>query len=171
MKWLLAVLCLSISLSACQEAGPSVTEQDVATIAPVQAPAVARTLPTTDRQFRLDLRYRAWQGDPSAQFTLGQGFENGWFGFRKILAEASRWYIKAAKQGHTEAQYKAGLMYEHGVGLIPKSMSEAYMWFTLAASNGIEAATTRRREIAKRMTTAQIAEGGRLAHEWKPKLE
>ena len=121
-----------------------------------------------DSRFRLDLVWRAEREDCFAQFTLGRGFENGWYGFRKIRAAAWGWYIKAAKKGHAGAQYKAGLIYERGVGIILQSMSEAYMWFALAASQGIEWGTSRRDEIAKKMTPEQIAEAGKLVEKWEP---
>jgi TPR repeat protein len=66
------------------------------------------------------------------------------------------------------AQSNLGIMYANGWG-VPKSDIEAYKWYNLAAAQGQSEATTRRDRIAARMTPAQLAEGQRLAAEWRPR--
>jgi TPR repeat protein len=65
-------------------------------------------------------------------------------------------------------QYNLGLSYEGGVG-VPKNLTEAYKWYNLSSAQGESAAATRRDRIAARMTAAEIAEGQRLAAEWRPR--
>jgi len=48
-------------------------------------------------------RAAAERGDAEAQFNLGVCYKNGW-GVTKDLAEAVRWFRKAARQGDQNAQ-------------------------------------------------------------------
>jgi TPR repeat protein len=64
-------------------------------------------------------------------------------------------------------------MYENGRGA-PQDYVRAHMWYNLAASGASdnrtrEEAVKARDAIAAKMTSAQIAEGQRLAREWTPK--
>ena len=47
----------------------------------------------------------------------------------------------------------------------------AHMWFNLAAAQGEKVATDLRDSLAKKMTSAQIAEAQKLASEWKPRAK
>ncbi len=66
-------------------------------------------------------------------------------------------------------------MFVDGWG-VPKDYVQAHMWFNLAAAR-IPASQTEKRDkavenrdlVAAKMTPAQIAEGQKLAREWKPK--
>jgi len=78
---------------------------------------------------------------------------------------AAREYRKAAEQGFAKAQYNLGVMYRKGEG-VPQSYVQAHMWFNLAATQGMEGAKETRDSIAKKMTSAQIAEAQELAHKW-----
>ena len=57
-------------------------------------------------------------------------------------------------------------MYASGHG-VPQDYVTAHMWFDLSAVRDEDAATNRD-VIARRMTSAQIAEAHKLAREWKP---
>ena len=59
---------------------------------------------------------RAEQGDASAQFNLGQMYKDG-EGVPKDLAEAAKWWRKAAGQGHADAQFELGYAYKRGRGI------------------------------------------------------
>ena len=50
-------------------------------------------------------------------------------GFRKIFAEAAKWFFKAADQGVAEAEGYLGLMYQLGQGVPP-----SHLWVNIAAS-------------------------------------
>ena len=82
---------------------------------------------------------------------------------------------KAAEQDSAMAEYNLGVLYAQGQG-VPQDYVEAYKWFSLAASPFLAAEPTiramagkSRDMVATHMTPAQIAEGRKLASEWKPK--
>jgi TPR repeat protein len=90
-------------------------------------------------------------------------------GVRENDTEAVKWYRLAAEQGAFEAQEQLAWKYEEGEG-VPQNYVEAYKWYALAAAQGIGLAKTARDLLQTyHMTPAQIAEGQRLAAEWKPK--
>src|SRR5215471_13607511 len=76
-----------------------------------QTPQSARQSP--DKQTLLT---KAQQGDVSAQFWLGTGYEQGWFG-KTDYQEALKWLRRAAKRGDPDAQNGLGKMYENGEGV------------------------------------------------------
>ena len=79
------------------------------------------------------LRLAALQGNAEAQFWLGTGYEQGWFGGRDY-SEALRWLRKAAQQGLPNAQFCLGQMYEDGEG-VPQSDLVAASWYRKAADH------------------------------------
>ena len=110
----------------------------------------------------------AEQGDVAAQYRLGVMYDKG-EGVRENDTEAVKWYRLAAEQGAFEAQEQLAWKYEEGEG-VPQNYVEAYKWYALAAAQGIGFAKIARDTLqTNRMTPAQIAEGQRLAAEWKPK--
>ena len=122
--------------------------------------------PTAVRLFRS----LAELGYPSAQFQLGFLYRRG-DGVRQDYVEAAKWLQLAANQGHVWAQSNLAFMYRDGEG-VPQDYVKAHMWFNLASAGA--PATSRsdyveyRDELARRMTSAQIAEAQKLAREWKP---
>ncbi len=130
--------------------------------------AEAPPAPPADRPSPADMdSARAEQGYAQAQSNLGFMYDKRQ-GVPQDYAEAVGWYRKAAAQGYAKAQYNLGLMYENGEG-VPQDYAQAHMWFNLAAAQGDEEAKNFRDDLAKRMTSEQIAEAQRLAREWKPK--
>lgn len=79
------------------------------------------------------LRLAAMQGDAEAQFWLGTGYEQGWFGATDY-GEALTWLRKAAQQGLPNAQFCLGQMYEDGEG-VPASDVVAAQWYRRAADH------------------------------------
>ena len=90
-----------------------------------------------------------------------------------------------AEMGKAVCQRALGELYAEGEG-VPRNYSEAYKWFNLAAARPIalknpqpfdlasykekkKTYRERRDEVAKRMSSTEIAEAQRLAREWKPK--
>ncbi len=122
--------------------------------------------PTAVRLFRS----LAELGYPSAQFQLGFLYRRG-DGVRQDYVEAAKWLQLAANQGHVWAQSNLAFIYRDGEG-VPQDYVKAHMWFNLASAGA--PATSRsdyveyRDELARRMTSAQIAEAQKLAREWKP---
>jgi uncharacterized protein len=86
---------------------------------------------------------------------------------RRDYATALRIIRPLAEQDDASAQYSLGVFYDNGLS-VPQDLVRAYMWFTLSAKQGKDGAAIFRDLIARRMTTAQIAEAQKLAHEWKP---
>ena len=112
-------------------------------------------------------RLAADQGNATAQFNLALMYANGQ-GVPQNYAEAVKWYRLAADQGDAEAQNQprasvrlwqwrnAGLRYG------------AHVVQPVGGAGGREAVKSRE-AVARRMTSAQIAEAQKLAREWKPK--
>jgi len=115
-------------------------------------------------------RKAADKGNATAQFNLGSLAENGQAGLAQ--ADAAGWYRKSADQGYAYSQAALAGLYSLGHG-VPQNKALAFMWMTLA-SRGMEAGSTRDELAAKitalvaQMTPQEIAEGQRLAKEWKP---
>ena len=101
-----------------------------------------------------------------------------WGSKRRMLqdyAEAVKWYRKAADQGFDRGVGALGAKYALGQG-VPQDYVEAHKWFNLAASRFPpgqirDKAAELRDDLAKQMTSEQIAEAQRLAREWRPKKE
>ena len=84
----------------------------------------------------------AEQGDPHAQFQLGEQYyskmsvgeseESGRYLDNKM---ALKWYRRAANQGHPQAQCHLAWMYFSGVG-VPQDLEKASRLYMLAAENG-----------------------------------
>ena len=112
------------------------------------------------------LRKAANQGHAEAQFSLGVFYENG-YGVGKDLAEAVKWYREAAEQGFAHAESNLGVLFGTGEGVI-KNYIEAYKWCILASAHGDELSREKLNYLEGRMTPEQIAEGQRVAREFKP---
>ena len=135
-------------------------------------------------------RIAADQSSSYAENVLGVAYEHG-FNVAQDDAEAFRWYRRAANRiydrpGNTwihSPQYNIAAMYASGRGTA-QDYIRALMWFKLAiafgdikppAPLGIKLVDTskytaleQRERLMALMTSAQIAEAERLAHEWGP---
>ena len=80
------------------------------------------------------LRKSAEEGDASAQYRLGQLYDEG-AGVPQDYRQAKEWFEKAAKQGHVGAQLNLGTLYLQGEGA-PQSAQMAVFWFSRAAEQG-----------------------------------
>ena len=107
----------------------------------------------------------AVQGNAPAQHMLGLVYASG-KGVPKDAAKAAHWYMKAAAQGNAPAQYQLGVAYANNEG-ISRDLVRAYAWFDLAAAKGNKEARRMRDALAKNISYAQIAEGQRLASDWR----
>jgi Sel1 repeat-containing protein len=81
---------------------------------------------------------KAEAGDSDAQFQVGLAYASG-IGTIQDVAEAVRWYRKAADHGNPAAQNNLGSMYLRGLG-VEQSDHDAIRWFTRAAVEGFPAA-------------------------------
>jgi TPR repeat protein len=112
-------------------------------------------------------RQAAEQNVADAQFSLGVCYANGQ-GVTKDDAEAVKWFRKAAEQNLADAQYNLGVCYDSGEG-VAKDEVEAYKWWLLAAGKGNDDAKHNMTIVENKMTREQIAEGHRLARDFKPR--
>jgi TPR repeat protein len=135
-------------------------------------------------------RLAADQSSSYAENVIGIAYERG-LSVAQDDAEAFRWYRRAANKiyerpGDTwihSPQYNIGAMYASGRGTAQDYL-QALMWFTLAAAFGDTkppdplgiklvdtskyTALEQRDRLMALMTSAQITEAERLAHEWRP---
>ena len=111
-------------------------------------------------------RKAAEQNHAEAQYNLGVCYSNGQ-GVAKDEVEAVKWYRKAAEQNFAAAQYNLGVCYYKGEG-VAKDYVEAYKWLLLAARQGDEDAKKNITMLESKLTPEQIAEGQKLARDFKP---
>jgi TPR repeat protein len=89
----------------------------------------------------------AEQGNAEAQFRMGRLYD----------------YVQQSEI--VLALYSLGEFYANGQG-VPQDYVQAHMWYNLAAGQNVERAAKAREDLAKSMTSEQIAEAERLAREW-----
>jgi hypothetical protein len=114
-------------------------------------------------------RKAAEQDFAAAQAKLGYCYYYGQ-GVTKDEAEAVIWYRKAAEQNDTDAQNNLGVCFAFGTG-VAKDYVEGYKWILLAAAKGFDKAKQLMPVLENTMTPEQIAEGQKLAREFKPRKE
>ncbi len=102
----------------------------------------------------------ARDGDTAAQVAIAGMYRFG-EGRAVDLAEAARWYRRAADLGAAIAQLNLGEMYMLGLG-VKRDAPRAHLWLTLAARQGRAWARDRRDALARRMTADQLDRARRL---------
>jgi len=101
---------------------------------PMQArPASISQGPKWTEADRKALLAKAKHGDTGAQFWLGAGYEQGWFG-KANFQEALKWLRKAAARGNADAQVSLGQMYEDGEA-VQQNYTLAAKWYRKAAEH------------------------------------
>ena len=124
---------------------------------------IPRNYATAARWYRL----AAKQGWAMAQNNLGVLYAHG-RGVPRDYVEAARWYLLAATQECPPAWKSLGLMYSEGLG-VPKDYVRAYKWLRLDGMQSWDVSAMHRLDLLRaRMTPEQIAEGERLAGEFRP---
>jgi uncharacterized protein len=111
----------------------------------------------------------AEEGDATAQFNLGLLYLDG-HGVPQNPVEAASWFRRAAEQDYPPAQHNLGAMYGSGQGL-KRDLVQAYKWLNICAAKGNSGCVTQRDLIAKKLKPGQVAEGQRLATDFKPQKE
>ena len=85
--------------------------------------------------------------------------------------ERNFWFRQAAEQGHVRAQRKLGEIYDQGYST-PQDYVTAYFWLSLAAEAKRGSSADRdRKELAQRMTVAQLAEAQAHRAAWRVAFE
>ena len=67
--------------------------------------------------------------------------------------------------GSPDALFELGMLYATGRD-VAADLVVAHKWFNLAAARGNSSALAHRVELAREMSTEQVAEAQRLAREW-----
>ena len=111
-------------------------------------------------------RKAAEQNFAEAQLCLGNGYARG-NGVAKDEIEAAKLFRKAAEQNLPDAQCNLGVSYAYGLG-VPKDYAEGYKWILLAAAKNSEHAKKFMPVLENMISPEQIAEGQKLAREFKP---
>lgn len=118
-------------------------------------------------------RKAAEQGDPEAQFCLGDMYNNG-YGVDKDERKAVALFRKSAEQRFAPSQINLGIMYSQGHG-VEQDLIEAFMWLNIAGravdeEGGELALDEDGRDllgiVEEQMTTGQIAEALRRSSAW-----
>jgi uncharacterized protein len=84
-------------------------------------------------------REKALAGDAKAQSAVGIAYFNGKGVVKTDLAEAIKWFRKAADQGDLDGQFMLGLCYENGYG-VEKEYTNAFNWYRRVAESGFAGA-------------------------------
>ena len=110
------------------------------------------------------------QDSLGAKNNLGYMYEEG-RGVLQDYAAAARLYEASARQGDGWGQRNLARLHREGKG-VKQDAVIAYAWLNLAAvaPDAHPRAVEERAAIVSQMTTDQVAEGQRLASEWKPGL-
>ena len=83
------------------------------------------------------------------------------------LAEAFKWFSKAAEYGVRDSQVNAGIFYTKGVGT-EVDLIQAYKWFAIAAKAGDGDAASKRDVIADALRPDQLEQAKALVENWQP---
>jgi TPR repeat protein len=108
--------------------------------------------------------------DSFGQLMVGMAYSHSLYGIKQNLAEAVKWYRRAAANGVAAAQANLGYAYALGMGGLEKDYVQADMWATLAEEQN-DPKTPKARafldSLEKRMSSEQIDTAKRLAKQWK----
>jgi TPR repeat protein len=116
-------------------------------------------------------RKAADQDFAPAQYALGNCYLEG-NGVSKDIPEGVLWTRKAAEQGLAAAENSYGMCFAKGKG-VTQDYLQAYKWFNLAAAQGGEANIEAKMNLSmaeRALTPEQIAQGQKLAREFKPNV-
>lgn len=149
---------------------------------PVNLPDAARFLTlAADKgqpvaQYRLGTMYERGQGVPADgakasrlyEASANQGNRKAMhnlavsYAGRRNMAEAARWFAKAAALGLSDSQFNLAVLYERGEG-VPLSLSDAYKWYSIAAAAGDSESKTRIAVLQTQLSDADRATAGKSA--------
>ena len=101
----------------------------------------------------------AQEGDAEAQAMVGVMYQGG-YGVRQDLAEAGKWYRRAADQCHAAALGMLGVLYAQGLG-VPLDYIAAYKLLSVSSALGERKASEALDLLVSFMTREQIAEAKR----------
>ncbi len=102
----------------------------------------------------------ARNGDPVAMFLAGYVAASR-ASTASEVAEAARWFERAADRGVPAAMGNLGLLYVRGLG-VPQDFVLGYMWLNVAAAAGLPEAGALRDSVGANMTPVEIADAQKL---------
>lgn len=121
-------------LSPVIEGSAPETAKDEASAAAAQ-PAAGEAALTVPADIKPEaLAEAARKGDPLALFEIGAVYTEG-RGIKADLAQAAKWYQRAADAGVTPAQYRLASLYEKGTG-VGRDLTKARALYLQAAEKG-----------------------------------
>jgi TPR repeat protein len=108
------------------------------------------------------------QGNPSAQFLLGEAYEKG-KGFKRDYVQAAKWYEQAAFNGDNHAIHHLSHLYAHGLG-VRKNLIKAYAWNKLVEAHDWDMVKRLKAELETNMDQDQMDRAQILSIELKKKI-
>src|SRR5258708_31057487 len=84
----------------------------------------------------------------------------------KNMAEAARWFAKAAALGLSDAQFNLAVLYERGDG-VPQSLIDAFKWYSIAAAAGDAESKNRLAVLQTQLSETDRAAATRSAQAFK----
>ena len=85
------------------------------------------------------------------------------------LAEAARWFERAANLGDVDSQFDLAILYERGEG-VPRNLTEAYKWYSIAAKQDDRDAIARAATVGAQLLPAYLREASAAAKGFQPSL-
>ncbi|MDD5762714.1 MAG: tetratricopeptide repeat protein [bacterium] len=117
------------------------------------------------------LKKKAENGDPEAQYMLGNAYYDGCM-LKRNNSEAVKWYRRAAEQGDPDAPIMLAISYENGFG-VPRDELQAYMWYSVATSRRVEDTYKNyiewRDDAGRKLTPEQLEKAQKMTREWEAK--
>jgi TPR repeat protein len=109
-------------------------------------------------------------GDAEAGILLAKMYEFG-MGVKEDEALSAKWYIAGAELDDPESQFHASIAFYKGAG-VPRDRAQASKWWTLAMGHG-ERFRNRYwptiEQAEAKLSPEELAEGRRMAADWKPR--
>jgi hypothetical protein len=106
----------------------------------------------------------AAQGDPNAQYSLGQRYEQG-IGVAQNYKTATYWYRLAAEQGVSDAILSLSNCYLEGKG-IKQDLKEALFWVLVCFPAFWDKSHPNIDRITKQMKPAEVKKAKLRAYKW-----
>jgi TPR repeat protein len=94
--------------------------------------------------------------ESKAALHLGQMYESGEIGNKKILSTAVNYYEKASEMGDPIAAYRLGQLYEIGEETFKSDQRKAFAYYLIAAKNQDKKALEGLERIIKKLNDANL---------------
>ncbi len=112
------------------------------------------------------LEAAALRGNVKAMHDLAIAYAEGQ-GTAHDASRAAAWFNRAAGQGYVDSQFDLAVLYERGDGVRQNAVS-ALKWYLIAAASGDAPAKLRAAQLAREMSSADVARAKGLAQAFAP---